>query len=191
MTRIMRDSTTAADIPVKGTDIAAGYVNGKFAWTPHDFAQFPTSVRIDVNGSITSADILDVETGDATVGVAVTWIKAKRHSATATAYPPIIYCNRSTLTPLFNACNAAGLSIVKHFRLWVATLDGTKVIGDMTGVTAVQYAGALQTKHHYDESIVYDNSWLTKTAPVVHSALLVQKDFTSKIVRSTDGVTWR
>jgi hypothetical protein len=157
-----------------------------------DFKQFPVTATIDVNGTHPAANILDVEAGDASVGTAVAWIKAKNHSAKSGDYPPIIYCNRSTLTPLFNACNAAGLKIVKHFRLWIATLDGTKTVADMTGVTAVQYAGQLQTNHHYDESIVYDATWKAPgVKPVVHSALLVQKDFTSKLVRSSDGVTWR
>jgi hypothetical protein len=34
---------------------------------------------------------------------------------------------------LFNAMNAAGLRIVHDFRLWIATLDGTKTVPDMTG----------------------------------------------------------
>lgn len=190
MTRIMRDSTSPADIPNVGTDIAAGYVNGKFAWTATQFKQFPVTATIDVLGTDHDADILDVETGDATVSQAVVWVKGKR-IAHPNGYPPIIYCNRATLTPLFNALNANGLVVGKHFRLWIATLDGTKVVPDMTGVTAVQYAGQLQTHHHYDESIVYDNSWKAKTPPAVKTALLVQSDFTSRLVRSSDGVTWR
>jgi hypothetical protein len=187
----MRDSTTATDVPNVGTDIAAGYINGKYVWTSKQFAEFPVIATIDVNGTHPNADILDVEKGDASVGTAIAWIKTKRHSAKAGDYPPIIYCNRSTLTPLFNAANAAGLKVVKDFRLWVATLDGTKDLADMTGVTAVQYAGQLQTKHHYDESIVYDAGWKTKKQPVVYTALLIQKDLVTKKVHSGDGVTWR
>ena len=55
--------------------------------------------------------------------------------------------------------NAAGLEIVKDFRLWIATLDGTKTVPDMTGVTAVQFAGENMTGGHFDESIVYDDDW--------------------------------
>ncbi len=161
MTRIMRDSTTAADIPRHGLDLAAGYANGRFAWSDADWARFPgiPHVHIDVNGSDPQgAGVLDVETGDATPAQAVTWAKA-RHAANPDGYPPVIYCNRATLTPLFNAMAAAGLHIVKDFRLWVATLDGTKTLADMTGVTAVQYAGEAQTGGHYDESIVCDPAW--------------------------------
>jgi hypothetical protein len=190
VTRIMRDSTAAADIPVAGTDIAAGYINGKYAWSIQDFARFVIHATIDINGSNTGADILDVETGDATVNGAVAWVTAKR-KAQPSHYPPIIYCNRSTLTPLFNVMASHSLKIVTDFRLWVATLDGIKDIPDMTGVTAVQYAGQVQTKHHYDESIVYDNHWLASVAPVVKTALLVQHDFTSRLIHSRDGITWR
>jgi len=54
---------------------------------------------------------------------------------------------------------AAGLHVKKDFRLWVTTLDGTKKISPMRGVTAVQYAGEDITGGHYDESIVYDDNW--------------------------------
>jgi hypothetical protein len=160
MTRIMRDSTTPGDIPTHGLDIVAGYVNGSFAWKPADFDRFrhAAHARIDVNGTAAAgAGILDVETGDATPATAVTWVKA-RHKALPGAYA-VIYCNRATLTPLFNAMNAAGLHVVTDFHLWIATLDGTKTVHDMTGVVAVQYAGEAQTGGHYDESLVFDDEW--------------------------------
>jgi len=160
MPRVMRDSTTAADIPHHGLDLVAGYANGAFAWSDADWQRFPGQghVYIDVNGSDPhGAGVLDVENGDATPAGAVEWVKARL--ALKPAYPPVIYCNRATLTPLFNAMDAAGLQVVKHFRLWVATLDGTKTLPDMTGVTAVQWAGEGLTGGHYDESIVYDDAW--------------------------------
>jgi hypothetical protein len=160
MTRIMRDSTDLKDIPIHGTDIVAGYVNGKFRATKKDFARFPgiPHVRIDVFGTDPDVGIVDCEKGDVTVPGAVAWAK-NRKAAHPRWYPPIIYCNRSTLTPLFNEMNAAGLQIVHDFRLWIATLDGTEKVPDMTGVTAVQYAGESITGGHYDESIVYDDNW--------------------------------
>jgi hypothetical protein len=161
MTRIMRDSTTPTDIPIDGTDLAAGYINGQFKWSPEGFARFSEAkhVHIDVDGTNPEgAGVVDCETGDVTVSGAVEWAKARK-AAHPGEYPPIIYCNRSTLTPLFNAMNAAGLHIVKDFRLWIATLDGTKTVPDMTGVTAVQYAGESMTGGHYDESIVHDPHW--------------------------------
>jgi hypothetical protein len=189
MTRIMRDSTTLNDIPRAGTDIVAPYRNGMFSSTLGQVrVRFPTQpvAWIDVNGSAASnSDILDVETGDATPAGAALWAKA-RHLLHPGAYPPIIYCNRATLTPVFNAMNAAGLAVGPGFRLWVATLDGTKRIADMTGVTAVQYAGEAQTGGHYDESIVYDAAWLAPPPPVPAP---VPDPVPGGVVRVADGHT--
>ena len=162
MTRIMRDSDTPTAIRIHGTDLVAGYVSGRAKWPVKAYARFrgiPVA-RIDCYGTVPKkAEILDVEPG-CTPGVhaAVTWVK-KRKAAFPGAYPPIIYCNRDKLTPLRHAMNAAGLRLVKDFRLWIATLDGTKRLDDMTGVTAVQYADEGITGGHYDESIVYDDDW--------------------------------
>lgn len=171
MARLMRDSTTLADIPTHNLDIVAVYINGRFAVTEKQVrARFPhiPIAWIDVNGTHPEADILDVETGDATPAGAVLWVKAKRLrqlQATHPLYPPIIYCNRATLTPLFNAMNAAHLHVAHDFMLWPATLDGTKRLADMLGVTAVQARGEAQTGGHYDESDVYDPAWLAPPAP--------------------------
>ena len=202
MTRIMRDSTTLADDPVSGTNIVAAYLNGLYATTVNQVAaRFPgvPVAWIDVNGALPGADVLDVETGDATVAEAVAWAKARL--ALKPAYPPIIYCNRATLTPLFNAMDAGGLKVVTHFRLWIATLDGTKTVADMTGVTAVQYAGQPQTGHHYDESIVYDAAWKAPAAapapkpvpvPVLDAVLVTLPAGVSRVVLSHDGGrTWQ
>jgi len=176
MTRLMRDSTNLKDIPIPGTDLVAGYVNGNGIATKEDFARFPgiPHVHIDVFGTDPEgAGIIDVEPKCADIPTAVTWAK-QRKAAFPHRYPPIIYCNRDTLTPLFNAMNAAGLHVAKDFRLWIATLDGTKAVQDMTGVTAVQYKRARKqapdgtwleppsesvTEGHFDESLVYDDDW--------------------------------
>jgi hypothetical protein len=161
MTRIMRDSTTPTDIPINGTDLVAGYINGSFKWAAEGWRRFHgiPHVRIDVFGTEPEhSAVLDVEPGCSDVPTAVAWAE-KKNAEFPGRYPPIIYCNRSTLTPLFNAMNGAGLHIVRDFRLWIATLDGTKMVDDMTGVTAVQYAGESMTGGHFDESIVYDNDW--------------------------------
>lgn len=161
MTRIMRDSSTPTDIPLHGTDLVAGYVSGKYTWPVRAYARFrgiPVA-RIDCRGTKPEkAEILDVEPHCADVPTAVRWVK-KRKAAFPGAYPPIVYCNRDTLTSLHHAMNAAGLHVVKDFRLWITTLDGTKKLDNMNGVMAVQYAGEGITGGHYDESIVYDDHW--------------------------------
>lgn len=201
MTRIMRDSTTPGDIPLEGTQLAAGYGNGHYAWDAAGWARFHGIPRatIDVDGSQWYRDVLDVERYDATVATAVDWVRAKWQRQVI--YPPVIYCNRSTLTPLFNALNAAGFQVVHHFRLWVATLDGTRELPDMTGVTAVQYASAEMTGGHYDESIVYDDAWTpgmpapTPKPPVqqpMHGVLVELPGGQPKPLTSLDGgQTWK
>ncbi len=162
MTRLMRDSTNLQDIPIHGTELVAGYVNGNFVATKEDFARFPgiPHVHIDVMGTDPEdAGVLDFEEGNpATADTCAIWAQ-RRRAALPNHYPAVIYCDRSHLTPLFDAMNAAGLQIVRDFRLWIATLDGTKTVDDMTGVTAVQFAGEKMTGGHFDESIVYDPEW--------------------------------
>jgi hypothetical protein len=182
VTRVMRDSTTAADISAHGLDLVGGYGNGLYKWSDADWQRFPNAghVYIDVNGSDPrGCGVLDVETGDATPDQAPGWVKAR--AALKPAYPPVIYCNRATLTPLFNAMAAAGLRVVHDFRLWVATLDGTKTLPDMTGVTAVQWAGEGLTGGHFDESVVYDDAW--------HAPLKVVPATEYIVVRLPDGAS--
>lgn len=211
MTRIMRDSTIPTDIPLEGCDIAAGYVNGSQSqWPANGWARFNglSTVSIDVLGDEIGADVLDVERGNPTdanngrdFSVTVNWVR-KRYAAMPGVYPGVLYANRSTLTPMFNALYAAGFHVVTHFRLWIATLDGTKTVEDMTGVTGVQYAGEEQTGGHYDQSIVYDDNWKRKPVPVippkpvpVEYGLLVTGDVAGvvsrKVVSTDGGVNWR
>ncbi|HEY4850871.1 MAG TPA: hypothetical protein VII22_08745 [Streptosporangiaceae bacterium] len=187
----MRDSAVAAHVPVGGTQLVAGYVNGSYAWTAADWNRFPGihHITIDVIGDRPDADVLDVETGDATPEGAVQWVRNKlaRHEP----YAPVLYCNRSTLTPLFDAMQAAGYHVVQHFRLWIATLDGTQKTNDMTGVTAVQYAGEKTTGGNYDQSIVYDDAWKAIPSNVLHGILVQLPGGGTKALSSSDGgKTW-
>jgi hypothetical protein len=175
MTRIMRDSDAPSAVPTQGTDIVAGYVSGSATWPRGAYDRFRgiPHAHIDCLGTMPEkAEILDVEDGCSTVQAAVSWVR-KRKAAFPGAYPPVLYCNGSTLTPLFNAMHAAGFHVIRDFRVWLATLDGTKKIHDMTGIIAVQYKrapnllpdGSLErpsssvTAGHYDQSIVYDDAW--------------------------------
>jgi len=175
MTRVMRDSDNPSAIPVRGTDIVAGYVSGGATWPPKAYNRFRgiPHAHIDCLGTKPGkAEILDVEDNCATVPQAVSWVR-KRRAAFPGAYPPVIYCNGSTLPHVFSAMRAAGFHVVKDFRIWLATLDGRKSIPDMTGIIAVQYKRAPEfkpngqleapsgsiTAGHYDESIVFDNAW--------------------------------
>lgn len=209
-TRIGRDSTSYLDIPTQGLFCAMGYFNGSISqWPQNAWNYFTTKgihvAAIDVIGNRIDADILDVETGDATVSTAVDWVRAKlaKYPTKAGWYPPILYANRSTLTPLFNALNAAGFQVVRDFRLGIATLDGTEAVADMTGVTYIQYKGEDQTGGHYDESLIYDMNWKTAPVPVPppppvpvppplqHGVLVTLPAGATRPVVSADGVHWQ
>lgn len=190
--RIARDSITAAHIPVPGTDLAVGYINGRWPSYYDLPARFPNipHVSIDVVGNRPDADVLDVESGDATPQTAVSWVRSKL----ARNEHPVLYVNRGNITAVFNAMHAVGFEVATHFKTWIATLDGTKAVADMTGVVAVQYlsnAGA-----NYDESIVYDGSFkespVPEPHPLIHGVLVMLPDGEIRDVTSADGgETWQ
>lgn len=166
MTRYMIDSVTAGqlapgqlvDVPGYGRQpvaLRAGYVNGKYA----NAAAVGAEVTIDVNGSCPSADVLDVEPGDATPDAVPGWIAAH------TGDRPVIYTMRNWLTPIANACAAAGYLPGRDFGWWIATLDGTEAVADMTGVVAVQVWDEYACGRNIDLSIVYDDTWKPTAAP--------------------------
>lgn len=185
MTRLLFDAITPENIPTN-PQMVAGYANGLYAWSQTEWNQFPGIPRasIDVVGNHYGCDVLDVESGDASVSTAVDWVKMKWRAPII--YPPVIYCNRATLTPLFNAMDAAGYKIGTHFRTWIATLDGTRNVGDMTGVTAVQYS---DINNRYDASIVYDDTWMPGMPATIHGT--VTWNGQERAVESSDsGKTW-
>ena len=141
---VMRDSITAADIPTN-TPVVAGYVDGNWEWTPTDWARFPNSVHIGIATRASSqADVLDVETGDATPADVPGWV-ARFHRPGRRR--PTVYCNRST----WAAVKAAlGTTEVDY---WISTLDGTQTVA---GAVAVQYTDT----GSYDESLISDPTWV-------------------------------
>jgi hypothetical protein len=139
--------------------LRAGYVNGRWPTA----VQAGTEVTIDVNGSRPDADVADVEIGDITPDAFPGW--ARDHNSRG-GFPAVCYCNRSTMAPVANACAAAGLQVVRDYRWWPATLDGTRKLADMTGVVAVQAWGAqFFGGRNIDLSIVVDDTWHGTGAP--------------------------
>lgn len=176
MTRTMRDSITVTDIPVSGADIVAVYRNGTYKADPvavhKRFPGVPVA-WIDVNGTAYgNSIILDIETGDATPSTAPIWV-AKRwatvHQPRGLNNIPVLYVNRSNIGAVKMRCHDYGLTLGHDYKLWVSTLDGTATLPDMTGVVAVQSKGSKLTGGHYDESIVYDATWL----PIAQAGILV------------------
>lgn len=171
MVRYMADSVDGKAIPpsviVPGAGSApvslrVGYANGSYHNSSFDNGT--PDVVVDVAGTVPSADVLDIETGDATPDTAPGWVKA--HNALG-GFRAVLYCNRATITAVANACAAQGLLPGRDFSWWIATLDGTKSVPDMTGVVAVQVWGANFFSENVDLSIVYDDSWKPAAAAPV------------------------
>lgn len=153
MTKIMRDSTEASVIPVDGTDIAAGYLDGSFQTWAALAVRFPNipRVAVDVNGSAPGAQVRDWETGDK-AGSLEQWVI--QHNALSGVKDAVIYCNRSTIAEVRQLTGSQILGV--DYFLWIATLDGS-VFGpsDLAGVIACQDKGSAQVGANYDESIVW------------------------------------
>lgn len=172
MVRYMADSIDCANfsppnvnVPGRGIQqiaLDAGYSNGSF----HASSQAcgTTPVQIDVNGTNPGADVLDIETGDATPSSAPNWVFA--HNAHGgTTFPAVLYCNRSNISAIANYCANAGLLPGRDFWWWISTLDGTTSVPDMTGVLAVQAWGSNYfNDRNIDLSVVYNDAF-KPTAP--------------------------
>ena len=136
---------------------AAGYSTGTgshIRWTAADWAAHPGAVRIDQDpgASDPTADVLDVESGAATVAVCARWAEAAAASVAQGKRPgqrhPAIYMSLSMVTPVVNALIAGG--ITEGVSLWVAhwgiTQDQARTVVQLGGgpfpVIAVQYRNA-------------------------------------------------
>lgn len=116
-TLLMFDDVTVSLLP-SGYDAYAAYINGRFDNLAAVQAKFPHAsvLSIDVNGSNTAADALDIEPGDATNAVAVTWTKAKLK---AKAKLTVLYTSVSNVNALVSALTKAGISRYSY-KLWSA-----------------------------------------------------------------------
>jgi hypothetical protein len=143
--RTMYDTVTPANIPANA-GMVAGYLNGKYAWMPSDWARFPNAVRvgISVRAYYQVGHVLDVETGDATPAESVGWVLARR----AAGADPSVYCDRSTW-PRVRSAFAARNVAEPHY--WIATATGRPEVP--TGAVAAQYA---QNVAGVDMSVVAD-----------------------------------
>lgn len=148
---IMFDSTTPELIP-GWARLRALYLNGKFGQRA-DFGR--GRIFIDVLGNAPhSAEVLDVESGDASPAAVLPWLQARSAFETGT-----IYCNESKLPAVQDA--AAG----HPFDLWLATLDG--LIPQHSGpgrLVAVQAYGSKIMGCNLDMSVVVDPEWWARHA---------------------------
>jgi hypothetical protein len=144
MTRLMYDSITPGNIPSSAT-MVAGYADGLYSNLGAMRARFPhaTIVSIAVRWT-TRAQVLDVETGDATPAQAVQW--CTQTMADKSNHELSVYCNTDTWPSVREAFKAAGVTEPNY---WVARYDGDPTIP--AGAVAKQHIG---DTHGYDVSSV-------------------------------------
>lgn len=145
----MHDSVTATDIPTDAA-MVAGYINGRWAWSPADWARFPAAVKVRIATSASGPDghVLDVETGAAAAAEAPEWVTMRRQAGLAT---PTVYCNLSTWPAVRAAFRAAGVAEPLY---WIAHYTGTPDIP--AGAIACQYINE-PDGDHFDLSAVADH----------------------------------
>jgi len=149
--------------------MAAGYTtgHGPVPWTAADWKAHPGAVRIcqDPGATDETADVLDVEQGAATTGVAARWAEAAAANHAAGKRPgqrhPAIYMSLSMVTPVANALVHGGIH--EGVSLWVANWNLTEA----EATALVQHAGGpfpiVGVQHRsagfYDVS-VFSRPWL-------------------------------
>ena len=97
--------------------IRGGYTtgSGSVPWTAADWAANPDAVRYcqDPGATDHTADVLDVETGAATLADCAPWAHAALAAYSSDARPgqrtPAIYCSRNNVTPVVNALISGGI----------------------------------------------------------------------------------
>ena len=159
---------------------AAGYSTGRgpVPWTPADWAAHPGAVRIDQDpgATDTTADVLDVESGAATIADCAPWAEAAAASYATGKRPgqrhPAIYMSLSSVTPVVNALIAGGIH--EGVSLWIANWNLTEAearalvqtAGGPWPVIGVQYRNA----GLYDVS-VFSGPWLDAVSGPVPPAV--------------------
>lgn len=144
------DSTTATDLP-KTAKIALAYLDGRYANVRAVRAWLGKRARIvtvTVVGNL-DATMADCETGDLTPLTAAAWAATKRAARKGF---PTIYCLDSKHADVIAACKARGLTLHKHYELFVADYDGDRTLPAYA--VGKQFANPTLTKHHYDHSTV-------------------------------------
>jgi hypothetical protein len=116
-TYILWDDVNLELIPPTATIIGV-YVDGRYADLDAAKAKFPhtTFVTIAVN-SKDDADVLDVESGDATNADVYAWLVRQLKRG---VYRPVIYTSVSNIDALMLTMTANGFVHGKDFRLWSA-----------------------------------------------------------------------
>lgn len=140
-----------------GLKRVAGYDNGRYAWSPEQWALFPGAdhVHISVTASADTGDVLDVETGDATPAQARGWIEM-RHAAGL--YRPTVYCSKGVVPEVRAATGS--LILGKDYDIWVAWYTSATPPPVPPGLPAAQFAAwQYEATTGYDANRVLDPNW--------------------------------
>lgn len=146
--RTMYDSTAAIDIP-SDARMVAGYVDGKYKWSPLDWLRFPHAIRVRIAVFQTTNDghVLDVESGNADPSQSVDWVLMRRKAGA----DPTVYCSESLWPSVHYAFQ---LRKVAEPHYWTANYTRGPTL--LPGTIAHQYADPITSGGHYDLSIVAD-----------------------------------
>ncbi len=155
MPRIMYDAVDAADVPASGFDLLAGYENGLYPSASGLRARFPhaTVVTIDVLNQPGTAQVLDIEKGDATPDEAPAWFDA---SIRAGVDRPTLYFSSSDFPAIVRAMGR------RSYDAWVASygVSHCPIMSDAAcRVVAWQKIDHGPHGENIDISEVYDDSW--------------------------------
>jgi hypothetical protein len=161
-----------------GVKYPAGYTTGGslIEWTAADWVKYPDAVRIcqDAGATDGTADVLDIESGAATIADAPGWYDRAKTAFTASTRPgqrqPAFYVALGNVTPLVNGLVAAG--VTSGPCLWVAHWDITQAqaAADITDTGPYPIVAYQFTSDQAYDIDLWLESWLTdqsKAAPVV------------------------
>jgi hypothetical protein len=154
----------------------AGYDTGGsiIAWTPAQWAANPGAVHIDQDGSasVPTSDILDVESGAATIGDIPSWLKRASAAFSANSRPgqrwPCVYTMGSNLAAATSAIESSG---VPGVGIWYAhpgvsqSTANSEVAGGYIGVQYAWPGYGLPSSAVYDIS-EFNTAWLSDQSGV-------------------------
>lgn len=144
-TAIMYDDVSADNYPAD-SQLVAAYIDGRYDDFAAVAARFPTIVHVSITIWNGDADVLDIETGDATPEMAGPWVRRQKSEGKVA----VCYCNLSNWDAVIASCAGTGVD-----GYWVADYDNDPTIPDewrAKGCVAKQY----QSTDAWDRSLVLD-----------------------------------
>lgn len=150
--RLMYDAVNVDAIPADAT-MVAGYVDGGYVTWPELVQRFPHARKVSITTTGDStADVIDVENGDAVPQKAVDWVRRMRHAGKR----PIVYTSKDNLEAVIAAFEAEREAAPFW---WIADWTGEPHLHP--GSVATQYASPTVPPPYgpinYDVSLVSPN----------------------------------